>query len=89
MSDSDSLIKFSNEKSNEYKNYQLRKKHKKPHLNQLIKIFSKNLRRNIKNKSKFKFKTLINIKEGILNKYLLLDFNKNLIKETSTQDLPT
>ena len=57
---------------------------KKPHLNQLIKIFSKNLRRNIKNKSKFKFKTLINIKEGILNKYLLLDFNKNLIKETST-----
>ena len=51
MSDSDSLIKFSNEKSNEYKNYQLREKSiKKPHLNQLIKIFSKNLRRNIKNK---------------------------------------
>ncbi len=85
ISDTDSLIRFSNEKNNEYKNYQLREKSiKKPHLNKLIKIFSKNLKRNIKNKSKFKFKTLINIKEGIRNKYLLLDFNKNLIKEIST-----
>ena len=42
------------------------------------------MRRNIKNKSKFKFKTLINIKREFVNKYLLLDFNKNLIEETST-----
>ncbi len=84
ISDTDSLIKFSNDKSMEFKNYQLwEKRVKKPSLNQLIKIFSKNLKRNINNKGKFKFKTLINIKEGFKNKYLLLDFNKNLVTETS------
>ena len=47
----------------------------------MSKIFIENLRRNLKNIKKFSFKTLINIKEEDINKYILLNFKERTAKE--------
>ena len=84
ISEIESLIQFSNQKIDEYKSYQMiEKKIRKPELNNLIKIFIKNLKRNIKNIKKFNFKTIIKIREDDKNKFILIDFNKKLVKEVS------
>jgi UDP-MurNAc hydroxylase len=79
---SESLIKFSNDTSEQYLEYQKKeKKISKPNFKMITKIFVNNLKRNIKNVEKFNFKTSINIKEENKNKTILIDFEKKNIKE--------
>ena len=78
----ESLIKFANEKFEEFQKYKVKEnKLSKPKINKLSKIFIENLRRNLKNIKKFSFKTLINIKEEDINKYILLNFKERTAKE--------
>ena len=79
---SESLIKFSNEMSDKYKEYQVKENQvTKPHLDNLTRALINNLKRNIKSTERFNFKTSINIKEENKNKFIMIDFNNKSIKE--------
>ena len=83
FSEAESLIRFSNQKSEEYKKYQIKDNQiRKPLLQKLTSLFIKKLQRNIKNIEKFNFKTSINIQEDDKNKFLTIDFNKKNITES-------
>jgi hypothetical protein len=83
FSEAESLIRFSNQKSEEYKKYQIKDNQiRKPLLQKLTSLFIKKLQRNIKNIEKFNFKTSINIQEDNKNKFLTIDFNKKNITES-------
>jgi hypothetical protein len=83
FSEAESLIRFSNQKSEEYKKYQIKDNQiRKPLLQKLTSLFIKKLQRNIKNIEKFNFKTSINIQENDKNKFLTIDFNKKNITES-------
>ncbi len=87
VSADETLIKFSNEKFEEYQKYNNKeKKLKKPSLNRLSKKFLNHLKRNIKNIEKFNYKTSINIKEGESNKEILLNFKNKTVKEIGNQN---
>ena len=80
-SDYDNLIAFANDKTNQYKKYQINeKKLNKPNLAILVKRFQSKLSHNLDNVEKFDFKTLISIIEDEKNKNILIDFKKKLIK---------
>ncbi len=84
---SESLIKFSNEMSEEYKKYKTKENLlNKPSLNKLTKVFVNNLKRNIRNSKSFNFKTFINIQEGEKNKYISIDFKKKIVEEKNKID---
>lgn len=84
-STNESLIKFANEKLEEYQKYKIKEnKIKTPTINKLVKIFVNHLTRNIKDAKKFNFKTSINIKESNIDKYILLDFKNKMVKTTKT-----
>jgi hypothetical protein len=76
----DSLVRFANNKNEEYANY-IKKQNNliNPKFNIVVKIFKKNLLRNFNKIKKFNFRTLINIIENHKTKSLLLDFKKKQI----------
>ena len=75
------LIKFSNEKENEYNNYINKEKSlKEPKFDKLFEFFKKNLLKNINKISKFNFKTRINIHEDLEIKSLIINYKKNKIE---------
>jgi hypothetical protein len=76
----DSLIRFANNKSEEYLNY-IKKQNSiiKPNFNSLVSLFKKNLLRNFNKIKSFNFKTLININENFKTKSLFIDFKKKKI----------
>ena len=82
LSRDESLIKFANEKFEEYQKYKINEnKLTEPKIDKLSKIFIENLNRNLKKVKKFSFKTLINIQEENINKYILLNFKNRTVKE--------
>jgi hypothetical protein len=83
----DSLIRFANDKSEEYANYIKKQNNlKNTKFNMVVNLFKKNLLRNFSKLKKFNFKTLINISENHKTKSLLLDFKKKEIFLVSKHD---
>jgi len=87
FSEAESLIRFSNQMSEEYRKYQIKENQvTKPALKKLTTDFTKKLKNNIKNIDKFNFKTSINIQEGDKNKYITINFKNRSIVENKTKD---
>ncbi len=87
ISEFDSLIKFANDKNEEYLSY-IKKENNitKPKINSLVNIFEKNLLRNLKKTNPFNFKTLININENLKTKTLFIDFKNKKISSNYNND---
>ena len=87
FSEAESLIRFSNETSEEYKNYQIKENDiKKNNLKKITTLFIKKLKKNIKNIKRFNFKTSINIQEDDKNTFIILDFSKKNVRESKLMD---
>ncbi len=81
ISSSESLIRFANEKHEEYKKYKnVENRLKKPDLNKLTKKFCDYLAKNMNLIKKFNFEVIISIVEENKIKYILLNFKNKKLK---------